>query len=324
MYHIAPQLLVSIKIVSEMTFFCGLTRGTASRAAPGARQSPGRAMATGCGVPSAGIGRGDFSMMRGDGEETWNHGPGSSSRSPSARKSGRPIPAGTPHPAQPATNQPPEIRYAAVKGLTALPMFRTRTKSDRLLGAPPGARNGSAPRVPRAASSVRRLGADRGPPTRPGRPALLPVQALASLLKTRHPRQTEERRLGSCLSAAPAGAFRVPGRSAGVGEPAGRVETARGEYAPPAPLQAPFPRGLSAPGRFPGSGAPQKRSRQTLGFFMRLPCPPTAIRVKDKILTVARKGLREASSTSNRDKPVGCPCGFRQKPATVSTDCQKE
>jgi len=76
-------------------------------------------------------------MMRGDGEETWNHGPGSSSRSPSARKSGRPIPAGTPHPAQPATNQPPEIRYAAVKGLTALPMFRTRTKSDRLLAVAP-------------------------------------------------------------------------------------------------------------------------------------------------------------------------------------------
>jgi hypothetical protein len=38
-------------------------------------------------------------MMRGDGEETWNNGPGSFSRRPSGRKSARQIPAGTPHPA---------------------------------------------------------------------------------------------------------------------------------------------------------------------------------------------------------------------------------
>jgi hypothetical protein len=52
----------------------------------------------GFGVPPAGIWRGDFPMMRGDGEETWNNGPGSPSRRPSGRKSARQIPAGTPNP----------------------------------------------------------------------------------------------------------------------------------------------------------------------------------------------------------------------------------
>ena len=63
----------------------------------------GRAMVAGRGVPSAGIWRGDFPTMRGEGEATWNNGPGASSLSPSARKSGRQITAGTPRPAQPST-----------------------------------------------------------------------------------------------------------------------------------------------------------------------------------------------------------------------------
>jgi hypothetical protein len=48
-------------------------------------------------------------MMGGEGEVTWNNGPGASSLSPPARKSARQIPAGTPHPAQP-TAQPQHNR----------------------------------------------------------------------------------------------------------------------------------------------------------------------------------------------------------------------
>ena len=98
-------VLQSVPITDRLLHPEGLYRKPKSRAARADRQIRGRAMVTGCGVPSAGIWRGDFSMLGGDGEVTWNNGPGASSLSPSARKSGRQIAAGTPLPAQP-TAQP--------------------------------------------------------------------------------------------------------------------------------------------------------------------------------------------------------------------------
>ncbi len=100
-----------------------------------ARQRRGRAMVTGCGVPPAGIWRGDFSMMRGDGEVTWNNGPGASSRSPSARKSAPQITAGTPHPAQPAHNQPLKTHYGGGQGTARPTNAPHMAKSDWLLAA---------------------------------------------------------------------------------------------------------------------------------------------------------------------------------------------